>query len=85
MEGLLRRLEEAAGRMHDACAALKKVGPKGLGTKGLDAACHHFQDNWHDGIKRIAKGSKQIHGALQETSKEFVTYEHGLRQGFTAR
>ncbi|EME97945.1 hypothetical protein J7W19_11950 [Streptomyces mobaraensis NBRC 13819 = DSM 40847] len=85
MADLLRRLNEVTERMHEACAALKKVGPKGLGTQGLDAACYHFQDNWHDGIKRIAKGSKHVHSALKEASKEFTEYEHVVRQGFSPK
>ncbi|MER5780932.1 hypothetical protein ABT104_04270 [Streptomyces mobaraensis] len=85
MASLLSKLEEVADRMHDACAALKKAGPKGLGTHGLDDACDHFQSNWHDGIKRIASGSKEMHSALKEVSKDFQAYEHALRKGFSVK
>ncbi|MEU5130125.1 hypothetical protein [Streptomyces mobaraensis] len=79
---ILRRLDEAAGRMREACDKLKKVGPTGLGTKGLDDACDYFQDHWHDGIKRIADGSKKMHSALKESFGEFQGYDRKLKEGF---
>ncbi|MFJ9618870.1 WXG100 family type VII secretion target [Streptomyces noursei] len=67
IQEMLTKLSEASDRMQDAQHRLKKVGPKTLGTDGLDDACDEFQDQWGDGIKRISKASKEIHEKLKAT------------------
>ncbi|MYT29016.1 MULTISPECIES: type VII secretion target [unclassified Streptomyces] len=67
IQEMLTKLSEAGDRMRDAQRRLEKVGPKTLGTDGLDDACDEFQDQWGDGIKRITKASKEIHEKLKMT------------------
>ncbi|MEU7180726.1 MULTISPECIES: WXG100 family type VII secretion target [Streptomyces] len=67
VQGMLHKLANADERMRDATGRLKKVGPKALGTEGLDDACEEFQSQWGDGIKRIAGAAKEIHEKLKMT------------------
>ncbi|MGY5134055.1 WXG100 family type VII secretion target [Streptomyces nigrescens] len=67
IQALLKKLGNADDRMRDAQQRLNKVGPKTLGTDGLDDACDEFQDQWGDGIKRIAGAAKEIHEKLKLT------------------
>lgn len=67
IESILKKLAEAGDRMRDAQKRLNKVGPKTLGTDGLDDACDEFQDQWGDGIKRISDAAKDIHERLKLT------------------
>ncbi|WP_157851441.1 hypothetical protein [Streptomyces monomycini] len=43
VEKMLTELSDADDRMRDAQKRLNKVGPKALGTDGLDDACDEFQ------------------------------------------
>ncbi|MEU3540051.1 type VII secretion target [Streptomyces paromomycinus] len=67
VQALLKKLADADDRMRDAQRRLNKVGPKVLGTDGLDDACDEFQGQWGDGIKRIASAAKEIHEKLKLT------------------
>ncbi|MCB5907604.1 WXG100 family type VII secretion target [Streptomyces pinistramenti] len=67
IQEMLNKLAHADERMRDAQRRLNKVGPKALGTDGLDDACDEFQDQWGDGIKRIADAAKDIHEKLGTT------------------
>lgn len=67
VQGMLNKLSSADDRMRDAQKRLNQVGPKALGTEGLDDACDEFQDQWGDGIKRIADAAKDIHDRLKAT------------------
>ncbi|MFF4604543.1 hypothetical protein ACFY12_17670 [Streptomyces sp. NPDC001339] len=67
VQQMLNKLSDADDRMRDAQKRLKKVGPKALGTDGLDDACDEFQGQWGDGIKRIADASKDISERLKAT------------------
>jgi hypothetical protein len=67
IQEMLTKLSDADDHMRDAQNRLNKVGPKTLGTDGLDEACDEFQDQWGDGIKRIAKATKGIHEKLKLT------------------
>ncbi|MFJ3955048.1 type VII secretion target [Streptomyces sp. Je 1-4] len=67
VQGMLNKLANADDRMRDAQHRLNKVGPKALGTDGLDDACDEFQGQWGDGIKRIADAAKDIHEKLKMT------------------
>lgn len=64
---VLNKIGESAERMEQARTRLKKVGPKTLGTDGLDDACDTFQSEWEDGIKRIEDASKDIKDRLKTT------------------
>ncbi|MFG2223939.1 WXG100 family type VII secretion target [Streptomyces sp. NPDC048644] len=64
IQEILNKLANADERMRDAQRRLNKVGPKALGTDGLDDACDEFQGQWGDGIKRIADAAKDIHEKL---------------------
>lgn len=66
-EHVLNKLGESSERMQQARNRLKKVGPKTLGTDGLDDACDTFQSEWEDGIKRIEDASKDIKERLKTT------------------
>lgn len=83
MKTLLDRLDQVEDRMRGAQERLKKVGPKGLGTDGLDDACDDFQDDWGDGIKRIAEASQQLHEGLKKTLESYQSTEQDLQQGFS--
>ncbi|MFF3274666.1 hypothetical protein ACFYWU_27635 [Streptomyces chrestomyceticus] len=67
VQTLLKKLADADDRMRDAQRRLNKVGPKALGTDGLDDACDEFQHQWGDGIKRISGAAKEIHEKLKLT------------------
>jgi hypothetical protein len=84
MQGLINQLGQVEERMRDACSRLNKVGPKGLGTDGLDNACDDFQDDWGDGITRIADASKTLHEGLKKTLELYETNEDDTRKGFSA-
>ncbi|MFF2921995.1 hypothetical protein ACFVTP_06200 [Streptomyces celluloflavus] len=49
------------------------MGPKALGTEGLDDACEEFQSQWGDGIRRIAGAAKNIHEKLKMTLDAYQT------------
>ncbi|MEU8570157.1 hypothetical protein AB0C51_17705 [Streptomyces pathocidini] len=84
MKVLLNKLDQADDRMRGACEKLQKVGPTGLGTDGLDNACDDFQDDWGDGIKRIADASGKIHEGLKKTLESYESNEEETRKGFSA-
>ncbi|MFH8572326.1 WXG100 family type VII secretion target [Streptomyces sp. NPDC017993] len=67
VQQMLDKLSDADDRMRDAQKRLNKVGPKTLGTDGLDDACDEFQGQWGDGIKRIADAAKDINERLKAT------------------
>jgi hypothetical protein len=67
VQQMLNKLSDADDRMRDAQKRLNKVGPKALGTDGLDDACDEFQGQWGDGIKRIADAAKDISERLKAT------------------
>ncbi|MFJ8956968.1 WXG100 family type VII secretion target [Streptomyces sp. NPDC102384] len=79
------RLSEVAERMQAARKRLKTVGPKTLGTDGLDDACDTFQDEWEDGITRIERASSEIADKLKTTMDGYRTNENETAQGFGAR
>jgi uncharacterized protein YukE len=83
MKALINQLDQADDRMRDACARLNKVGPTGLGTDGLDEACDDFQDDWGDGITRIADASKALHEGLKKTLELYEANEQETSKGFT--
>ena len=85
MKTLINRLDQVGDRMRGAQERLNKVGPKGLGTDGLDNACDDFQDDWGDGIKRIADGAKQLHEGLQKTLESYQTTDQDLQKGFSQK
>lgn len=85
MKTLINRLDEVDDRMRGAQQRLNKVGPKGLGTDGLDNACDDFQDDWGDGIKRIADASKELHEGLKKTLESYESTERDLQQGFSQK
>lgn len=85
MQTLINRLDQVDDRMRGAQQRLNKVGPKGLGTDGLDNACDGFQNDWGDGIKRIADGAKQLHEGLKKTLESYQSVEQALQQGFSQR
>ncbi|MET9290532.1 hypothetical protein [Streptomyces sp. NPDC003077] len=74
--GMLGKLATCDERMRDASKRLQKVGPKALGTDGLDDACDEFQSQWGDGIKRIADAAKDIHERLQATLDAYKAGEN---------
>ncbi|WP_411138058.1 hypothetical protein [Streptomyces sp. C10] len=82
MKGLLRKLGECDERMREASKRLKSVGPKGLGTDGLDDSCDEFQSQWEDGITRIAKSSKNIHEQLLLTLEAYTAADDGNAKSF---
>lgn len=85
VEKMVDKLGESTERMQEARTRLKKVGPKTLGTDGLDEACDTFQSEWEDGIKRIEGSAKDIKDRLQTTvdaykageQKEAKNYKQG--------
>ncbi|MCX4829784.1 hypothetical protein OG785_09985 [Streptomyces sp. NBC_00006] len=83
MKTLIGRLDQVDDRMRDAQQRLNKVGPKGLGTDGLDDACDDFQDDWGDGIKRIADSAKTLHEGLQKTLDAYLTTDQDIQKGFS--
>jgi hypothetical protein len=83
MKSLIDRLDQVDDRMRGAQRRLNKVGPKGLGTDGLDNACNDFQDDWGDGIKRIADASKQLHEGLKKTVESYEMTDQELQKGFS--
>ncbi|MFJ9178760.1 WXG100 family type VII secretion target [Streptomyces sp. NPDC102360] len=83
MKTLIGRLDQVDDRMRDAQQRLNKVGPKGLGTDGLDEACDDFQDDWGDGIKRIADAAKTLHEGLQKTLDAYLTTDQDIQKGFS--
>ncbi|EDY60794.1 MULTISPECIES: type VII secretion target [Streptomyces] len=85
MKTLINRLDQVDDRMRGAQQRLNKVGPKGLGTDGLDNACDDFQDAWGDGIKRIADASKTLHEGLQKTVEMYQTTDQELQKGFSQK
>jgi hypothetical protein len=85
MKTLINRLDQVDDRMRGAQERLNKVGPKGLGTDGLDSACDDFQDDWGDGIKRIADGAKQLHEGLQKTVESYQATDQDLQKGFSQK
>jgi hypothetical protein len=82
MKGLINQLDQVEERMRDACARLNKVGPNGLGTDSLDDACDDFQDDWGDGITRIADASKNLHEGLKKTLELYEANEEETSKGF---
>lgn len=70
-ERVLNKLGESTERMQQARTRLNKVGPKTLGTEGLDDACDTFQSEWEDGIKRIEDASKDIKDRLKTTIEAY--------------
>jgi uncharacterized protein YukE len=84
MKALINQLDQADDRMRDACARLNKVGPAGLGTDGLDNACDDFQDDWGDGITRIADASNNLYEGLKKTLEAYEANEEQTSKGFTA-
>lgn len=85
MKTLINRLDQVDDRMRGAQQRLNKVGPKGLGTDGLDNACDGFQNDWGDGIKRIADASKTLHEGLKTTLEMYQAVEKDLQQGFSQK
>ncbi|GCD43500.1 MULTISPECIES: WXG100 family type VII secretion target [Streptomyces] len=82
MKDMLRKLDECDDRMRGASKKLKKVGPKGLGTGGLDGACDEFQSEWDDGITRIADAAKKIHEQLSLTLEAYTATDDDNAKGF---
>ncbi|MFH8346245.1 WXG100 family type VII secretion target [Streptomyces sp. NPDC018045] len=80
VQKMLTKLSDADDRMRDAQKRLNKVGPKALGTEGLDDACDEFQDQWGDGIKRIADAAKDIHERLKATLDAYQAGEEENRK-----
>lgn len=77
---IVTRLEECDERMQRARERLKNVGPKTLGTNGLDNACETFQEEWEDGIKRIEDAAKDIKDRLQTTIDAYKAGEKANSQ-----
>jgi hypothetical protein len=84
-ERMLDKLEECGERMQQARKRLKNVGPKTLGTNGLDNACETFQSEWDDGIKRIEDASKDIKSRLRSTIDTYKKSEEATAEGFGAK
>ncbi|MGW0550026.1 hypothetical protein [Streptomyces altiplanensis] len=84
-EGALRKLSDAPDRMQHARERLKKVGPKALGSEGLDAACDTFQEEWSDGIKQIEKASQDIKDRLGATIDAYKAGDKANAEGFGAK
>ncbi|QPP06601.1 hypothetical protein G4Z16_09540 [Streptomyces bathyalis] len=84
-ERALHRLEECDERMQQARERLKNVGPKTLGTNGLDNACDTFQSEWDDGIKRIEDAAKDIKDRLRTTIDTYKAGEESTAKGFGAK
>ncbi len=84
-ERMLDRLEECNERMQQARKRLKNVGPKTLGTDGLDNACDTFQSEWDDGIKRIEDAAKDIKDRLRSTIDTYKKSEEATAEGFGAK
>jgi hypothetical protein len=85
MKALLNKLDECDDRMRGASRKLKQVGPKGLGTDGLDDACDEFQSQWDDGITRIADAAKEIHKNLKLTLDAYEAGEDANTKVFTGK
>ncbi|MGW2344702.1 WXG100 family type VII secretion target [Streptomyces sp. NPDC001661] len=79
------RLSEAAERMQAARKRLEEVGPKTLGTDGLDDACDTFQSEWKDGITRIERASSDIAERLKTTIDGYGKNEETVATGFGAK
>ncbi|MBT2491161.1 hypothetical protein J7E96_22075 [Streptomyces sp. ISL-96] len=84
-EKALRKLTDAPERMQQARDRLKKVGPKTLGTEGLDQACDTFQSEWGDGIKQIEKASQDIKDRLGATIDAYKAGDKANAEGFGAK
>lgn len=84
-ERALHKLEECDERMQQARKRLKNVGPKTLGTNGLDNACDTFQSEWDDGIKRIEDAAKDIKDRLRTTIDAYKAGEESTAKGFGAK
>lgn len=67
VERMISKLGECTERMEQARTRLNKVGPKTMGTDGLDEACDTFQSEWEDGITRIEQKAKDIKERLRTT------------------
>lgn len=80
-ERILRKLDECGERMRQARKRLKNVGPKTLGTNGLDNACDTFQSEWDDGIKRIEDAAKDIKDRLRTTIDAYKAGEEATAEG----
>jgi hypothetical protein len=75
VEKMVDKLGECSERMEQARTRLKKVGPKTLGTDGLDDACDTFQSEWGDGITRIEKSANDIRDRLKTTLDAYIAGE----------
>ncbi|MDI3418060.1 hypothetical protein [Streptomyces luteolus] len=85
VQRIVEKLDECDERMEQARKRLKNVGPKSLGTNGLDNACDTFQSEWEDGIKRIEDASKDIRERLQATIDAYKAGERKTAEGFGAK
>ncbi|WP_314175538.1 WXG100 family type VII secretion target [Streptomyces winkii] len=81
-EQVLNKLGESTERMQQARTRLNKVGPKTLGTDGLDDACDTFQSEWEDGIKRIEDASKDIKDRLKTTIDAYKAGDEANAKSF---
>lgn len=84
-ERIVNKLDECDERMQQARKRLKNVGPKTLGTNGLDNACDTFQSEWDDGIKRIEDAAKDIKDRLRDTVDAYKAGEKATAEGFGAK
>jgi hypothetical protein len=84
-ERIVHKLDECGERMQQARNRLKNVGPKTLGTSGLDNACDTFQSEWDDGIKRIEDAAKDIKDRLRTTTDAYKAGEEATAKGFGAK
>ncbi|MFC8449966.1 WXG100 family type VII secretion target [Kitasatospora sp. NPDC057223] len=85
MSAVSRQLGECGERMRSVTKRLEHMGDsKQMGTKSLDNACEDFEDEWHDGIGRMAKMAESLHKGLDTTLKSYADNESGTAKGFGA-
>ncbi|MEV4611397.1 hypothetical protein AB0K43_02175 [Kitasatospora sp. NPDC049258] len=83
LDRLLQQLKQSQEDLRSALDAMRDTGPRTTGSKTLDHACDEFHDSWDDAIKKIADGTAQLEGRLQETRKGYAETEEAIRSAFT--
>ncbi|WP_406283176.1 hypothetical protein [Embleya sp. NBC_00896] len=78
---LVDRLTSCTESMDKALNALEDVGPKSLGTKGLDDACDDFHDEWQYGLKIIREDIGKVVDALRQNVVNYDDTEGQIAGG----
>ncbi|MGH2604564.1 MAG: type VII secretion target, partial [Dehalococcoidia bacterium] len=71
LEALAHRLDDGVSHLQAAARELARMGPSGLGTESLDAACHELQQEWDGGTERIAALSAELAEGLRDTARTY--------------